>query len=264
MTTISLDFDVTQLEGWLNKKKSNKGFLEKLAGKDSNKRFFKIKAVKGSQFQELTLLYSDSPKDIDEKPHGWFYLRDIKEIIEEDSENTFTLVTNVKSLTLEAPTTAQCKLWLQGFVHLCTTAVLTNVKSAVRKADPKVTANKVVNSVNAYAKLSDDRPIDGRSGSTVDAADAIPSHLKTNSNSSQQQQQQQVDDGTIENNRERERDKDRERERYNNNNNNNKDASSVSSGSGSSTENMRSSREGVSSTGERSKEDHRKNRYVVN
>jgi hypothetical protein len=69
MTTVNLDFDIAGLDGWLNKKKSNKGFLEKLVS-DSNKRFFKIKTVKGSQTVEYTLVYSESPKDIDDAPKG--------------------------------------------------------------------------------------------------------------------------------------------------------------------------------------------------
>ncbi len=46
-----------------------KGFLDKLVS-DSNKRFFKIKSVKGSQAVEHTLVYSESPKDIDDQPKG--------------------------------------------------------------------------------------------------------------------------------------------------------------------------------------------------
>lgn len=84
--------------------------------------------IQGGDCSELALCYFKSAKDRDAR--GWVYLRDVTQIYEEDSlERTFTIISPSRSMTLEAQTRAEYRLWLQGIVNLCPLADISRVSS---------------------------------------------------------------------------------------------------------------------------------------
>ena len=120
------------LEGWLHKKKSGTKVFSALAG-GANKRWFNVRELQSSWGPELpaelALCYYKSQRE--KEPDGWIYLKDVTKI--SDDEKVFTLASPARTMTLEAQTRAEHRLWLQGLVHLCTLADLSDVQSDIMK-----------------------------------------------------------------------------------------------------------------------------------
>lgn len=120
------------LEGWLHKKKSGTKVFSALAG-GANKRWFNVRELQSSWGPELpaelALCYYKSQRE--KEPDGWIYLKDVTKI--SDDEKVFTLASPARTMTLEAQTRAEHRLWLQGLVHLCTLADLSDVQSDIVK-----------------------------------------------------------------------------------------------------------------------------------
>eukprot|EP01035_Chromulina_nebulosa_P019336 gene19336-25200_t len=121
---------IESLEGWLIKKKSNENTSFSLFKKD-NKRWFKVKQVKGSEGIELALCYYKTSKDKDAK--GWMYLRDVIEITA--FEKSFTLISSSKSMILEAQTQSEFRLWLHVKLGFNSIAFNSNPRSPSSSID---------------------------------------------------------------------------------------------------------------------------------
>ena len=125
-----------QLEGWLQKKKSGGGTAVFSA---NNRRWFNTREVKGSSDQsELALCYYKSQREKEAK--GWIYLRDVVEIT--DDEKSLTIISTARSMTLEAPSSGEHRLWLQGLVQLCPQAITACIKSERRTPISKSKCDK--------------------------------------------------------------------------------------------------------------------------
>jgi hypothetical protein len=109
-------------EGWLNKKKSKEGNFAFFA---ENKRYFRVKAVKGVGQAELALCYYRNVKD--KEPRGWVYLKDVHEIA--DDRKSFSIISPARRIDLCARDEDDHMYWLQQMVNLCPHAVTVNVKS---------------------------------------------------------------------------------------------------------------------------------------
>lgn len=107
------------LEGWLQKKKSSAAVFS------NNRRWFNIREVKGSSDHvELALCYYKSQRDKEAK--GWVFLKDVAELT--DDEKTLTILSPARTMTLEAASCGEHRLWLQGLVQLCPHAVTARIK----------------------------------------------------------------------------------------------------------------------------------------
>lgn len=97
------------MEGWLRKKKSKSHMFN-----SDNRRWFKIQRLEGTE-DELALCYFASNKSSDVK--GWIFLNDISEISEDKS--CITVVSPARTMTVEAQTIGEHRLWLKALVQLC-------------------------------------------------------------------------------------------------------------------------------------------------
>jgi len=105
-----------RLEGWLLKKKSKD--KSSILFKNENLRWFRIQEVEGSDQSELALCYYGSQKDKEAK--GWIYLKDVTHIY--DEKKTFTIVSDARTMTLEAQSPPEHMLWVQALGNYCQNA----------------------------------------------------------------------------------------------------------------------------------------------
>ena len=133
---------IEDLEGWLLKVKNQEksGLLSKLTGGE-NKRWFRVMELSTDR-KELILCYFRKRTDRDSgakgkhyrchprliEGKGWIYLEDVLRVVE--GEGNFTLFTSSRTMTLQAPSKAEHKLWLQGIAERCAQAVFENIKSS--------------------------------------------------------------------------------------------------------------------------------------
>ena len=83
---------LSQLQGWLVKKKNDSN-KKKFPFMSADKtRYFRVREVKGIEEVELTLCYFSSPKD--EEPRGSIFLKDVSAI--EDDTKSITLTTSAR------------------------------------------------------------------------------------------------------------------------------------------------------------------------
>lgn len=118
------------MEGWLKKKKSKSGLFH-----HDSRRWFKIQRLEGDE-NELALCYFASNKVKDAK--GWIFLNDIEEISEDKS--TITIVSAARTMTVEAQTIGEHRLWLTALVKLCPNARYNGDTAAKYRADMKSTS----------------------------------------------------------------------------------------------------------------------------
>jgi hypothetical protein len=110
--------DVSLLEGWLVKKHSN-GNKSMFSLSSESKRWFKVREVKGIEETELTLAYYASHRTKEAK--GFIYLRDVTMIRAMD-DLSITLKSPARIMTICTETPSEHSFWLEGLVHLCTSA----------------------------------------------------------------------------------------------------------------------------------------------
>lgn len=115
--------DIDSLQGWLIKKKKK----DKFSLFSEKKRWFKVKELEGADSRELAFCYFASPKDSEAR--GWIYCRDVSEIFDDDE--TFSLVSPSRSMTLVANSRAYHRLWVQGMVDLCPNAMIDGITSSI-------------------------------------------------------------------------------------------------------------------------------------
>jgi len=110
--------DIGLLEGWMVKKNSgNSKSMFSLSSE--NKRWFKVREVKGVEETELTLAYYASHRAKEAK--GFIYLRDVTSIhATEDLSITIKSPARAISVVIETP--SEHAFWLEGLVHLCVNA----------------------------------------------------------------------------------------------------------------------------------------------
>lgn len=130
--------DISTLEGWLLKKKE-KGKSFNFLGSDT-KRWFKVQSVESFDEEELALCYFKSNKV--KEPSGWMFLKDISDIVE--SGESFILISPARTLTLEAQTKAEQRLWLEGLVELCPHASAQLLSVSVPKPKAPAKSSNVV------------------------------------------------------------------------------------------------------------------------
>lgn len=83
---------LSQLQGWLVKKKNDNN-KKKFPFMSADKtRYFRVREVKGIEEVELALCYFSSPKD--EEPRGSMFLKDVSAI--EDDTKSITLTTTAR------------------------------------------------------------------------------------------------------------------------------------------------------------------------
>lgn len=63
----------------------------------------------------MALCYYKSPKD--SEPKGWIYLRDVVEVSEDKA--SFTIVSPARTMTLEANSNVETKIWLSAILAHC-------------------------------------------------------------------------------------------------------------------------------------------------
>ncbi len=126
--------DIASLEGFLFKKSHKDNSLVSLLKKDVKKRWFKVMETSGCEATELALCYFESEKDKNAK--SWIYLKDVTEIREDNT--TFTLASKSRSMTLNAATRAEQRLWLQGLVNICHFADCSGIISSDIVIPPRV------------------------------------------------------------------------------------------------------------------------------
>lgn len=97
------------MEGWLRKKKSKSNMFM-----SDVRRWFKIQCLEGTE-DELALCYFSSNKSREVK--GWIFLNDVIEITEDKS--LFTVVSPARTMTIEAQTIGEHRLWVCALVQLC-------------------------------------------------------------------------------------------------------------------------------------------------
>ena len=69
---------LSKLQGWMLKKKNDSSKKKFPFMSADNKRYFRVREVKGIEEVELALCYFSSPKD--EEPRGSIFLKDISSI----------------------------------------------------------------------------------------------------------------------------------------------------------------------------------------
>lgn len=110
-----------KLEGWLIKKRGDY-HKNKFLGKD-NMRWFKLQEVTGTDHDELALCYFKSQKE--KEPKGWIFAKDIIEI--RDTNNTFTVISPGRTMTIECQTPHEQFLWLKNLLEYCHNADVSRV-----------------------------------------------------------------------------------------------------------------------------------------
>ena len=127
--------EIASLEGFLFKKSHKDNSLVSLLKKDVKKRWFKVMETSGFEGTELALCYFESDKDKNAK--SWIYLKDVTDI-SEDKDNTFTVSSKSRFMTLYAATRAEQRLWLQGLVNICHFADCSRIMSSDIVVPPRI------------------------------------------------------------------------------------------------------------------------------
>lgn len=83
---------LSQLQGWLTKKKNDNNKKKFPFMSADKNRYFRVREVKGIEEVELALCYFSSPKD--EEPRGSIFLKDVSAI--EDDTKSITLTTTAR------------------------------------------------------------------------------------------------------------------------------------------------------------------------
>ena len=106
-------------------KKNSKGGFS-LSGE--NKRWFKVKEVKGIEQNEWVLSYFSSQRSKEAK--GYIYLRDVSSI-SSPNDSSLTIASPARTMEVSIETPAEHRMWLEGLVELCPKADLTHVKTTL-------------------------------------------------------------------------------------------------------------------------------------
>jgi len=110
--------DIGTLEGWMVKKNSeNNKSIFRLSSE--NKRWFKVREVKGVEESELTLAYYASHRAKEAK--GFIYLRDVTSI-HATEDLSITIKSPARTINVVIETPSEHAFWLEGLVHLCVNA----------------------------------------------------------------------------------------------------------------------------------------------
>ena len=78
----------------------------------------------GHDYAELAFCYFKTNKDRD--PRGWIYLKDVTDI--SDDEKCFVVISQARTMIIEAQSLAEYSMWLNALVELCPSANTTNIQ----------------------------------------------------------------------------------------------------------------------------------------
>ena len=110
--------DIGMLEGWMVKKNSE-GNKSMFSLSSENKRWFKVREVKGIEETELTLAYYASHRAKEAK--GFIYLLDVTSI-HATEDLSITIKSPARTISVVTETPSEHTFWLEGLVHLCINA----------------------------------------------------------------------------------------------------------------------------------------------
>ncbi len=160
-----MKLDISQLEGWMIKRHSSNKSMFSLSSE--NKRWFKVREVKGIEETELTLAYYASHRTKEAK--GFIYLRDVTSI-HATEDLSITIKSPARVMTVVTETLSEHSFWLEGLAHLCCNAETTvgpNVVLQYKYNKPIIYADeKPVR--NALDDKNDFARIDPEIKSTID------------------------------------------------------------------------------------------------
>lgn len=86
----------------------------------------RVNSKQGTDYTELALCYYKSQRD--KEPRGWIFVKDVTELVE--SENNLTVVSPARTMTVEAPSSAEMVAWVRALVECCPHANLDKVCTA--------------------------------------------------------------------------------------------------------------------------------------